>query len=200
MNAAAQWATIGAMIMSGLIMGTAFDVYRVASHRFRIARWLLPGLDVVYWAAATFAVFSLLQGSNYGEVRMYVFLGLGIGVTGYFGLFSRTVSKLSGWLIERLQQLSRFLWRVGNTLIVRPVFWIVRLLAKLLDIVFVVTAALVLWLAKLLYKPLSALGRWLWKLLLPIRVRLRPPVQRVVRAGRYIRDKWREIAAVFRRK
>ncbi|MFD0674817.1 spore cortex biosynthesis protein YabQ [Cohnella sp. GCM10027633] len=200
MNAAAQWTTIGAMILSGLAMGTVFDVYRVASHRFHVARWLLPGLDVVYWAAATLAVFSLLLDSNHGEVRMYVFLGLGIGVTGYFGLFSRTVAKLSGWLIERLQQLSRLLWRIGNALVFKPVRWIVRLLAKILDITFIVTAALLLWVGKLLYKPLSGLAKLAWKLLLPVRVRLRPPAMRVVRAGRYARDKWREIMAVFRRK
>ncbi|MFC5530025.1 spore cortex biosynthesis protein YabQ [Cohnella yongneupensis] len=196
MNAAEQWTAIGAMILCGLAMGTVFDVYRVASHRFHIARWLLPGLDVVYWAAATFAVFSLLLDSNHGEVRMYVFLGLGIGVTGYFGLFSRTVAKVTGWLIERLQQLFRGLWRIGDALLFKPLAWIVRLLAKLLDIVFVVIAALLLWVGRLLFKPLSKLAKWIWAKLLPVRVKFRP----VVQAWHKIRDKWREIVAIFRKK
>ena len=130
-------------------MGLVFDVYRVASHRFHISRWLLPALDVVYWAAATLGVFSILLSNNEGEVRMYVFLGLGVGVTGYFGLFSHWVVKLSGKLIDMLKSLFHFLWKVVNTLVLVPFLWIVRLLAKLLDIVFIVTAALVLWVGKL---------------------------------------------------
>ncbi|MBO9597969.1 MAG: spore cortex biosynthesis protein YabQ [Cohnella sp.] len=196
MNTASQFSTIGAMILCGLAMGTAFDVYRVATHRFHVARWLLPGLDVVYWAAATFSVFSLLLDHNHGEVRMYVFLGLGIGVTGYFGLFSGTVAKVSGWLFEKVQQLLRLVWRIGDSLALKPLKWLVRLLAKLLDMIFIVTAALLLWVLRLLYKPLSGLFGWVWAKLLPVRRKFQP----VVRTWRKARDKWREVVRVFRGK
>ncbi len=196
MNTASQFSTIGAMILCGLAMGTAFDVYRVATHRFHVARWLLPGLDVVYWAAATLAVFNLLLNHNHGEVRMYVFLGLGIGVTGYFGLFSGTVAKVSGWVFEQLRRLLRVLWQIGDSLAFKPLKWMVRLLAKLLDIVFIVTAALLLWLGKLLYKPLSGLFGWLWTKLLPVRRKFEP----VVRTWHRAKSKWREIVEVFRGK
>ncbi len=196
MNAAAQWSTIGAMILCGLSMGTAFDVYRIASHRFRVARWLLPGLDVVYWAAATLLVFSLLLDKNHGEVRLYVFLGLGIGVTGYFGLFSRTVMKTTGWLIERLQKLAYGLWRIGNALVYKPIRWLVLLIAKLIDIVFVVTAAIVLWTLRLALKPLTPLGRWAWRKLQPARDWFAP----VGRAYRKSVDRCKEIVRLFRKK
>lgn len=196
MNAAAQFTTIGALMLCGLAMGLVFDVYRVASHRFHIARWLLPGLDVVYWAAATLGVFNILLNNNYGEVRMYVFLGLGIGVTGYFGLFSARVVKLTGWLFERFKGLFRILWKLVNIIIIVPVTWIVRLLAKLLDIVFVVTAALLLWVGRLLLKPFSALGRRLWAMLLPVRRQFRPVVGAYVR----MREKVKMIRDIFRKK
>jgi spore cortex biosynthesis protein YabQ len=195
-NAAAQWMTIWSMMLCGLAMGTVFDVYRVASHRFYVARWLLPALDIVYWAAATFTVFSILLDSNHGEVRMYVFLGLGIGVTGYFGLFSTWVVKLSGWLIDRLKWLFHFLWNVVNTLVLIPFLWLVRMLAKLLDVLFVVTAALLLWFGKLLLMPISAFGRWVWPKLLPIRRRFRPLVQLYNR----LRERLRMLRELFKKK
>jgi spore cortex biosynthesis protein YabQ len=195
-NAAAQWMTIASMIMCGLAMGTVFDVYRVASHRFQVARWLLPALDVVYWAAATLGVFSILLESNQGEVRMYVFLGLGIGVTGYFGLFSGWVVKLSGSLINILKSLFRFIGKLVNTLLLIPFLWIVRLLAKLIDILFIITTAILLWLGKLLLRPLSAFGRWLWPKLLPIRRRFSP----VVRVYNRIRERWRQIRDMLKKK
>lgn len=200
MNAAAQWSAIGAMILCGLAMGTAFDVYRVASHRFRVARWLLPGLDVVYWAAATFLVFSQLLDSNHGEVRMYVFLGLGIGVTGYFGLFSGTVMKLTAWLIDRLRQLAMLLWKIGEALLYKPVRWIVLLIAKLLDIVFVVTAAIVLWTLRLVLKPFVPLGKWAWRKLQPARDRVREWCSPIAKAYRKTARKAKEVVQVFRKK
>jgi spore cortex biosynthesis protein YabQ len=195
-NAAAQWMTIASMMLCGLSMGLVFDVYRVASHRFHVARWLLPALDVAYWAAATLGVFHILLGSNQGEVRMYVFLGLGIGVTGYFGLFSNWMVKLTGKIIDIFKTLFNFLWKLFTMLIGVPFLWIVRLLAKLLDILFIVTAALLLWTGKLLLKPLKALGSWLWLKLLPIRRKFEP----VVKAYTRFREKVRQIRDLLKRK
>jgi len=188
--------TIATMMLCGLAMGLAFDVYRVASHRFHVARWLLPALDVAYWAAATLGVFAVLLGSNQGEVRMYVFLGLGIGVTGYFGLFSPWMVRITGKLIDILKSLSLFVWKVVNALLIVPVFWVVRMLAKLLDILFVVTAAVLLWTGKLLLRPLGGLGGWLWVKLLPIRRKFAP----VANAYRRLSGRIRQIRDLFRKK
>lgn len=196
MNAAAQWMTIASMMMCGLAMGIVFDVYRVASHRFHVARWLLPALDVIYWAAATLGVFSILLGSNQGEVRLYVFLGLGIGITGYFGLISSWVVKLSGKILDIIISLFQFLWKMVNTLLLTPFLWIVRLLAKLIDILFIIIAALLLWLGKLLLRPLSAIGRWLWPKLLPVRRAIEPIKRFFIR----VRERWRQILDLLKKK
>jgi spore cortex biosynthesis protein YabQ len=188
--------TIAFMMMCGLVMGLVFDVYRVASHRFHVARWLLPALDLVYWAAATLGVFGILLGNNEGEVRMYVFLGLGIGVTGYFGLLSNWVVKLSGKLFDILKSLFLFVWKLIRALAITPILWIIRLLAKLLDIVFIVTVATLLWIGKLLLKPLSRLGKWVWLKLLPVRKKFEP----VVRAYRSLRERIKRIREAWRKK
>lgn len=196
MSAAVQGMTIAYMMLCGLAMGLVFDVYRVASHRFRIARWLLPGLDVVYWAAATLCVFAVLLNSNQGEVRMYVFLGLGIGVTGYFGLFSGWTVKLSGKMIDLLQSAFRIGARILRAIVGVPVFWVVRILAKLLDIAFIVTAALLLWVGKLLLKPFASSGRLIWAKLLPVRRKFSP----VADAWRRMRERIGQIRDLFKKK
>ncbi|QJD85868.1 spore cortex biosynthesis protein YabQ [Cohnella herbarum] len=195
MSAAAQGMTIAFMMMCGLVMGLVFDVYRVASHRFHVARWLLPGLDVVYWAAATLGVFSILLSHNEGEVRMYVFLGLGIGVTGYFGLFSNWVVKLSGKLFDMIKSIFLFAWKLVDTILLTPFLWIVRLLAKILDIVFIVTVATLLWIGKLLLKPVARIGGWVWHKLLPVRRKFEPVVKAyrsLSERAKRIRDAWRK--------
>jgi len=188
--------TIASMILCGLVMGMAFDVYRVASHRFHVARWILPAIDVAFWAAATLGVFAVLLASNQGEVRLYVFLGLGIGVTGYFGLLSAWVVKLSGKLIDFFMALFRFLWRLIRVLFIVPVVWVVRMLAKLLDVAFIVIAALALWIGKLLFRPLRALGGWGWEKLLPARRKMAP----VTDFFRRLRERAGQIRDLFRKK
>lgn len=159
MNTAMHWTTIGAMILLGLGMGLAFDAYRVACGRFDIRRWMLPGLDFLYWVAATVAAFQILLASNFGEVRLYVFLGIGIGVTGYFGLFSPFMRKLVALLYAWAGTLCKWLWKAARMLLIVPVFWLVRTVARLLDILFIVAVALLLWIAKLLMKPFAGIGR-----------------------------------------
>jgi spore cortex biosynthesis protein YabQ len=196
MNAAEQWMTIGSMVLCGLAMGALFDVYRVAVHRFRVPRWLLPGLDVVYWAGTTLSVFVVLLGANHGEVRLYVFLGLGIGVTSYFGLFSGIVIKIASWVIEALIRTGLFFWQIIRTMIIVPLLWIVRIIARILDILFIVIAATLLWTFRLILKPLGALGRWIWRLLLPVRTRLRPAWEK----WKIVYGKLKEIVQLLRRK
>ncbi|TFE24119.1 spore cortex biosynthesis protein YabQ [Cohnella luojiensis] len=196
MSAASQGMTIASMMLCGLAMGLVFDVYRVSSHRFHVARWILPALDVVYWAAATLGVFSILLSINQGEVRMYVFLGLGIGVTGYFGVLSGWVIKIAGKLIDIFQSLFHFLWKLFNTLVLIPFLWIVRILAKLLDMAFIITTALLLWVGKLLFKPVHALAKRLWTKSLPIRRRFTP----LVNAYRRMRERIKQIRELFKKK
>lgn len=191
-----HFATIGTMILCGLAMGMAFDVYRVACHRFSVRRWMLPGFDVVYWAAATMYVFRALLDRNFGEVRLYVFLGIAIGITGYFGLISPTAVKVISRVFRIGQSIVLFIWRAIRTVLIVPFLWIVRMLARLADILFIVIAALLLWIGKLLAKPLGGLGRWIWLLLLPVRKKLRP----VADFFRAVRDKWRAILEAIKRK
>jgi spore cortex biosynthesis protein YabQ len=186
-NAAAQWMTIGTMMLCGLSMGVVFDVYRVAANRLHVARWLLPAFDFLYWAAATWCVFFVLLRHNDGQVRLYVFLALGIGITGYFGLLSAAVIKVTSWTIETVRRLLHFIWRVIRVLLIVPVLWIVRLLARIMDIAFIVTAALLLWTLRLLFKMLRPLGRRLWTWMLPVRRRLQPVVHWANRAVDFIR-------------
>lgn len=196
MSAAAQWSTIGWMAACGLAMGLAFDLCRVVTHRFRLPRWLLPALDLVYWTAATIAVFRVLLGHNHGEVRLYVYLVLGIGVTGYFGLFSPQVLRIAARLLDAGIRAVRWIWRMLRIVTVTPVTLLVRSLAKLLDVLFLITAAILVWIGRLLLAPLRPVGRYVWKKLLPVRRLIR---SWLAAAGRW-KDKLNAVWDLLRRK
>lgn len=166
-----QFITLSAMAGSGAFMGALFDVYRVLSGRLRPPRWLVPLLDIAYWFAATLFVFRTLLYSNNGQVRLYVFLGLLLGVWLYFRIASRWTIKLVLLVIRIIQALVRFVRRLTELLLIKPIV----LLYRLVIIVFGFLWALSIFLGKIVLQllyPFLLLGRAIYK---PLKKRFKAP-------------------------
>lgn len=71
----AQWITLTWMVLSGVVMGVAYDSYRVLSGQLRFPRWSIHTLDLLYWVASALFVFRMLYAGNHGQLRFYVFWG-----------------------------------------------------------------------------------------------------------------------------
>lgn len=90
----------------GLLMGVLYDfqkALRVVLGAPR--RWSFPA-DLLYWLFMTALVFPALLADSWGEVRFYVFLGLGAGVlfyswllTGVLYLFMLKILSWQSWLL-----------------------------------------------------------------------------------------------------
>jgi spore cortex biosynthesis protein YabQ len=159
---------MASMICSGVALGLLFDTYRVLSGEFRFPRWIIPPLDLLYWAVGTLAVFRILFLSNGGEVRLYVFLAMMIGVSFYFGLLSGFFIKGIGWTIERIKQLIRSLIRLGDLFIIRPLIGLYRAFIIFLGFL----AALSIFLTKLVLQLLYPLWKIAVWMLRPLGVKL----------------------------
>lgn len=76
-------------VLAGLLLGLLFDTYRVMRRRTK-PRGLVTSLgDLLFWALATTVTFTLLLLGNWGELRLYVFVGLSLGVAFYYWTVSR---------------------------------------------------------------------------------------------------------------
>ncbi|MGN7458007.1 spore cortex biosynthesis protein YabQ [Paenibacillus pasadenensis] len=177
-----QGLTMALMLLSGVLMGTAFDGYRVVSRELRFPRWMLPPLDVAYWMIAALAVFRVLYASNDGEVRAYVYLGLGIGLCLHYLLFSGLVVGLTKWMIAAAKAVIGWLVRLTDMLVIRPLIGIYRLVRVLTGFLIAFSlflfrivlqlvrpaGILILWMLGPLLRPIGRqLGqlmvRWEWK-------------------------------------
>jgi spore cortex biosynthesis protein YabQ len=116
-----QFLTLGLMLASGVLIGVLFDLYRVLAHELKFPRWLIPLLDLAYWAAATLITFRILFYSNFGQVRLFVFLGLFAGYTLYFLVLSQTSIRVIKWLIGVVEAIIGFLIRTVQILVIRPI-------------------------------------------------------------------------------
>ncbi|GCL74549.1 spore cortex biosynthesis protein YabQ [Paenibacillus naphthalenovorans] len=165
-----QFVTLGMMSAGGLALGVLFDMYRVLAGQLKVPSWMKAVLDLLYWFIGTLIVFRLLYESNWGEVRPFIFLGLGIGIVLYFLVFSRAVI----WVIRLLIRIVLAAVRIGKQLIrvfiVKPAIGLYRFLIIFLGFLLAV--------AIFLYKTVIQLCYPVWKLL----VWLVRPIGRWIRA------------------
>lgn len=78
----------------GMLAAFCYDYYRVVRSTFRLKKTGTLLGDLIYWLITAAVVFTLLLTANWGEMRMYVFLGLGLGALLYYYLLSSTFSRL----------------------------------------------------------------------------------------------------------
>lgn len=98
-------------VMIGLVLGLAFDAYRILRGLIRPKAVATGMLDLLFWVVMTPIVFALLVAGNWAELRFYVLLGLAVGAALYAQLFSplfvwaaiglvRIVSGVVGMLLD----------------------------------------------------------------------------------------------------
>ncbi|MGE5576162.1 MAG: spore cortex biosynthesis protein YabQ [Syntrophothermus sp.] len=84
-----QAASFFITVLAGLLLGLLFDTYRVMRRRTK-PRGLATSLgDLLFWVVATSVTFTFLLLGNWGELRLYVFVGLFLGVGFYYWALSR---------------------------------------------------------------------------------------------------------------
>jgi spore cortex biosynthesis protein YabQ len=79
MGIASQYATALLLCSVGALLGAVHDVYRGALREWPVWRRLGPVLDLLFWVFATIFVFTVLLGTDDGDVRLIVFVLLAIG-------------------------------------------------------------------------------------------------------------------------
>jgi spore cortex biosynthesis protein YabQ len=106
----------------GILAAFCYDYYREIRRAFRFKKTGAILGDLIFWLLITVIVFALLLEANWGELRMYVFLGLGMGALLYYYLLSRPVSRLvriKFYIIHRIYrlfvQIISFLWNAVLT-------------------------------------------------------------------------------------
>jgi spore cortex biosynthesis protein YabQ len=152
-----QFLTMALMIGCGLGLGIFFDIYRVLTVKFNLRRWVIAILDIAYGLIAAVSVFRVLYYSNYGQLRLFIFVALMLGIYLYYKWLSKGLIQL----VLRIIHLVEKLW---NVFIIRPI----QLSYKILLIFFGFFKALTIFFYKLMLQlsyPLQFLTRRLIRII-----------------------------------
>lgn len=180
MNLHVQLSTLLAMAGCGLGMGAVYDAYGVIAARLRFRRWLYAVCDLLYWLLLIPVVFRVLYLNNAGEMRLYVFLGLGIGVCLHLLLFSSFVRRVVRMLIRVVEWLWAALNWLFRMLIVKPLLMLIAVVWAVLGIGWKVAVFAWRVMIKCLY-PFT----WVYRL---AAARFEPPLRRL--AARTLGPAW----------
>jgi len=77
----------------GIVIGFVFELFRTFGKVFQFKRRTFFFVDLFICLLATLFIYSALFVWNYGEVRFYIFLALTLGITLYYLIMSRYISK-----------------------------------------------------------------------------------------------------------
>lgn len=112
-------------ILTGFILGILFDVFRILRRSFKTTDFITYIEDVIFWIlTGLITLYSLFKFNN-GEIRLYIFFGMALGIALYMLTFSKIFVKLSVNIIL-------FVKKIINFIIVRPIKFIFKWLKKLI--------------------------------------------------------------------
>lgn len=102
MSLAAQTYSFLMTIMAGGVIGFLFDLYRVIRSHFRSRQVATAMTDLVFWIVVTPTTFALLLASNWAELRLYVAIGIALGLLLYFQALSSIVIWFLAGFFKRI--------------------------------------------------------------------------------------------------
>lgn len=121
-----------AFILNGFLIGIIFDCFRILRKSIKTPDFITYTEDIIFGiVSGLLLLYSILKFNN-GEIRLFLFIGVFLGLSLYLLVFSKVFIKIGLYIII----ISK---KIINYLIIKPIKFIYRLLKKIFfkPIVFV---------------------------------------------------------------
>ena len=92
-------------IANGLLIGILFDFFRILRRVFQTSNLLTYIEDFLFWVLTGAIILYFIFIFNNGEIRLYMFLAIGIGVIIYMLLLSTHFIKINVTIINFCKQI-----------------------------------------------------------------------------------------------
>jgi len=112
-----------AFILNGILIGILFDIFRILRKSFKTPDIITYVEDIVFGIVSGVLILFSIMKLNNGELRIYLFLGIILGLSLYLLIFSNAFIKVSVYIIVIIK-------KVVNTIILIPVKHIYKLIKR----------------------------------------------------------------------
>ncbi len=96
-------------ILNGIIVGLLFDIFRIIRKTFKTSDFVTYIEDSIFWIMSGVFTLYFIFTFNSGEIRLYIFLGILLGIVLYILLISKYFVRVNTAILKIvLKMLSPF--------------------------------------------------------------------------------------------
>ena len=99
-------------LLTGILIGLVFDVFRILRKSFKTSDFITYVQDILFWIITSIILLYTIFKFNNGEIRSYVFLGIGTGLLIYLTLFSKVFIKINVKIIEAIKSIIKTIFKI----------------------------------------------------------------------------------------
>lgn len=115
-------------IINGILIGILFDIFRILRKSFKTVDIVTYIQDVIFWILTGILTLYFIFTYNNGEIRLYVFLGIILGILLYILTISKYIIKFSVIIITFIKSIiGKFI-----KIIIYPFNFIFKIIKKVL--------------------------------------------------------------------
>ncbi len=118
-------------VIVGLFIGFIFDLFRALRKSIKTSNIATYIEDIIFWMIVSFIVITTILKFNYGELRLYIFIGMILGGTTYILTISKKIVKLSTIIIEFIIKIIFKIKKILQKLLGKPIKLIIINFRKL---------------------------------------------------------------------
>lgn len=130
------------MVLSGIYLGVVRETFQRMSALWKHNRILLYVAEIIFWLLQTVIIFIVLYRVNYGDIRFYVFIALGLGYSMYIVLIQSFYKRVLNILIKLVRFTTNLIIQITTIIIIRPIQWLIMIVIALLSFIWTAIAFL----------------------------------------------------------
>lgn len=98
--------------LNGFVIGLLFDFFRILRKSFKTADIVTYIEDILFWIFSGLTVLYSIFVFNNGEIRIYMFLAILLGVILYILLLSSYIIKINVYIIDKIKIFTKLVIKV----------------------------------------------------------------------------------------
>ena len=95
-------------ILNGIFIGILFDFFRILRRIFKTKNIIIYIEDILFWILSGISIIFCMYNFTDGSLRLFMVIGLIVGITIYLISFSKIFIKISIIVINILKKITSF--------------------------------------------------------------------------------------------
>lgn len=122
-------------VINGVIIGLIFDFFRILRISFKTKDFVTYIEDILFWIITGVILLYSIFIFNNGEIRLFMFIGVIIGILLYILLISKYIIKVNVYIINILKKIVgipiKMLYRFIKKVFFRPISFVIINIRKI---------------------------------------------------------------------